>query len=323
MANHSQLDLQVSSKTIFVTGASGFIGARLVAKLLQHGYQVRVMVRPEIGKDARIPKSCEQVSVNITDVEKLSGVIADSSAVLYCAGSVRGRKPADFETANVRGVKAMLSALELCASAPPLMLLSSLAASRPHLSDYANSKFEGEQLLQAKSELPWTIIRPSAVYGPGDREMLPLLKIIRRGLLLQTGPHAQRLSLLHVDDLVDAIFNWLAASQQCLHQTYSIDDGTPGGYSWDAIGEAVNDGRYRVLKLPPFLLNLTARANLLLSSLFGYMPMLTPGKVHELSEPEWLCDNSEFTQATGWRPALDLRLGAQQLFGETGHSSTH
>ncbi|NOR20213.1 MAG: NAD(P)H-binding protein, partial [Xanthomonadales bacterium] len=92
MANHSQPDLQASSQTIFVTGASGFIGRRLVEKLLQQGHHVQAMVRPENGIDARMPKGCEQISVNITDVEKLSGVIAGSSAVLYCAGSVRGRK---------------------------------------------------------------------------------------------------------------------------------------------------------------------------------------------------------------------------------------
>jgi nucleoside-diphosphate-sugar epimerase len=148
--------------------------------------------------------------------------------------------------------------------------------------------------------------------------MLPLLKMIRRGLLVQTGPREQRLSLLHVDDLVDAIISWLPASQQCLQQTYSIDDGMAGGYSWDAIGDAVSAGSYRILKLPRFLLDLTARANLTLSSLFGYMPMLTPGKVHELTELEWLCDNSDFTRTTAWRPRLDLPTGARQLFGESG-----
>ncbi len=281
------------------------------------------MVRPGNATDARIPMSCKQVAVDITDVEKLSGIIAESSAVLYCAGSVRGRKPADFETANVRGVEAMISALELAPHPPPMLLLSSLAASRPQLSDYAHSKFAGEQLLYDKPLLSWTIIRPPAVYGPGDREMLPLLKMVRRGLLVHTGPPDQRLSLLHVDDLTSAIISWIPVSRQCLHKTYSIDDGTSGGYSWKAIGDAVSVGSYRTLKLPRYLLNLTARANLLMSSLFGYMPMLTPGKVRELVEPEWLCDNSEFTGTSGWKPRLDLRLGTRQLFGGTGNSSPH
>ena len=305
---------------VFVTGATGFVGQRLVSTLLEQGHNVRVMVRPEIINDSRIPPGCEQVAVGLTDVKKLTGIVAESSAVIYCAGSVRGRKAADFTTANIKGVKAMLAALEQSGNAPPLLLLSSLAASRPQLSDYARSKYEGEQLLQGKPFLPWTILRPPAVYGPGDREMLPLLKMIRRGLVVHAGPRDQRLSLLHVDDLADAIAAWLLVSQRSSHKTYAIDDGTPGGYNWEAIGEAVSAGEFRMLAVPRFLLELPARINLLFSSLLGYSPMLTPGKVRELIQPDWLCDNSDFSDVTGWKPRLDLRQGAQQLFKTKSNS---
>ena len=318
--NHKQADLQVSSKAIFVTGASGFIGQCLVAKLLHADQPVRVMVRPETGFDKRIPQACEQIAIDITDIEKLRDVVAESSAVIYCAGSVRGRTPADFETANIKGVSATLSALDALPDPPPLVLLSSLAASQPQLSDYAKSKFEGEQLLKAKPLLPWSILRPPAVYGPGDREMLPLLKLIRRGLLVRTGPHDQRLSLLHVDDLVNAVINCLSAPRERMGKTWSIDDGKAGGYSWKEIGEAVGNGHYRVLPIPRLLLDFVARTNLLASSVLGYMPMLTPGKVRELVQPEWVCDNSEFTNVSGWLPAVKLEQGVRQLFAKTENS---
>ena len=162
--------------------------------------------------------------------------------------------------------------------------------------------------------MPWTILRPPAVYGPGDREMLPILKLARRGLLAHTGPRDQRLSLLHVDDLAGACAAWLSLPQQCLHKTYSIDDGTLGGYDWRAIAEAVCEKEVRMLSLPRVLLDFSARVNLLLSSLLGYAPMLTPGKVRELVQAEWLCDNGAFTRATGWKPRMDLKRGAEQLF---------
>jgi len=122
------------------------------------------------------------------------------------------------------------------------------------------------------------------------------------------------LSFLHVEDLANAIVSWLSVAQACAHKTYAIDDGKSGGYSWEAIGEAVSDGNFWKIPLPHFLLEITARANLLFSSLLGYAPMLTPGKVQELIQPDWLCDNSEFTAATGWKPHLDLKQGVQQLF---------
>jgi len=306
--------LQVSSKAVFITGATGFIGQRLVSELLENGYRVRAMVRPEKSTDKRIPQGCEQVPVSLTDVRQLISIVAKSSAVIYCAGSVRGRSSADFALANIEGVRAMLAALEQCTNAPPMLLLSSLAASRPQLSDYSRSKYEGEQLLHGKPSLPWTILRPPAVYGPGDKEMLPLLKMIRRGFLTHPGPDDQRLSLLHVDDLAAAVSSWLSAPQSCLHGTYTIDDGTPGGYGWQDIGEAVSERKFRVLKIPDFLLEGSARMNLLFSKLLGYSPMLTPGKVRELTQAEWLCDNRGFTDATGWKPKLHLKRGARQLF---------
>lgn len=297
-----------------MTGATGFIGQRLVSELLENGCRVRAMVRPDKGTDKRIPKGCEQVPVSLTDVTQLASIVAESSAVIYCAGSVRGRKLSDFSKANIDGVSAMLEALEQSVNPPPLLLLSSLAASRPELSDYARSKYEGEQLLHGKRVLPWTILRPPAVYGPGDKEMLPLLKMIRRGFFAHPGPSDQRLSLLHADDLASAVSSWLSACQNCLHQTYAIDDGTPGGYGWEDMGAAVSEGRFRILKLPDFLLEGSARLNLLFSKMLGYSPMLTPGKVRELTQDDWLCDNSEFIRATGWKPKLNLKQGAERLF---------
>lgn len=297
-----------------MTGATGFIGQRLVSELLENGYRIKAMIRPGKSADKRMPQDCEQVPVSLTDVTRLASIVAESSAVIYCAGSVRGRSRSDFAFANVEGVGAMLEALEQSASPPPMLLLSSLAASKPQLSDYAHSKYEGERLLHGKPSLPWTILRPPAVYGPGDKEMLPLLKMIRRGFLTHPGPHDQRLSLLHVDDLAAAVSSWLSASQRCLHGTYAIDDGMPGGYGWQDIGKAVSERKFRVLKLPDFLLEGSARMNLLFSKALGYSPMLTPGKVRELVEAEWLCDNKDFMHATGWKPKMDLQRGAEQLF---------
>jgi nucleoside-diphosphate-sugar epimerase len=309
-----QLDLQASPAPVFITGATGFIGQRLVCGLLKQDFSVRVMVRPDRIPDDRLPEGCEQVAVNLTDVDKLTGFVSDSSAVIYCAGSVRGRNIDDFAVANIHGVEAILEALERSNNAPPMLLLSSLAASRPEISDYARSKFEGEQLLHNKPSLCWTILQPPAVYGPGDQEMLPVLKMARKGLLAHVGPTDQRLSLLHVDDLVGAIQSWLSAPEKCFHETYTIDDGTPGGYTWTAIGEAVSSRKFRIIAVPNVLLQGVARLNMQLSRIFGYLPMLSTGKVRELIQHEWLCDNSAFTNATGWRPKLVLRQGANQLF---------
>jgi len=312
-----------ATSTVFITGATGFIGQNLATGLLTSGHRVRVLIRPGLQSDVRVPDGCEQIPANLLDTEKLAEIVAATDAVIYCAGSVRGRSAADFAAANVGGVEAMTQALEESGNPPPLLLISSLAASRPQLSHYACSKFKGEQVLTAQRNLPWTILRPPAVYGPGDKEMLPLLQWIRRGYVVHPGPREQRLSLLYVDDLVRAIEAWLAKPQNVVHSIFSIDDGTPGGYDWPEIAEAVSEQPARLVRIPRGVLNPVAVLNLSLSYVFRYAPMLTPGKVQELLQPDWLCDNSEFVGATGWRPKVNLTEGARRLFAAESNTGAH
>lgn len=299
---------------IALTGATGFVGKRLQSRLLESGYRVRALVRPGSPRAGQLLPGCEAVALRLDDASALGDALAGVAAVVYCAGSVRGRVAEDFRAANVHGVQRVAEALQAQSQAPSLLLVSSLAASRPQVSDYALTKHEGEAVLHSRRDLPWTIIRPPALYGPGDQEMLPLLRWLRRGIAPVTGPIDQRLSLLHVDDFADAVQAWLLASAQCRHQTYAIDDGTSGGYDWPSMGHAVAGRPVRLLPVPETLLYSAGAINGLLSLALGYAPMLTPGKVRELRQSHWLGDNDAFQAATGWRPTIDLATGAQRLF---------
>lgn len=303
------------ARPVVLTGATGFIGRHLQARLLAQGLPVRALVRPRSRNLAQLHPACEALQVALDDNAALTRALADARAVIYAAGSVRGARPEHFHQANVAGVERTAQALAALAEPPPLLLLSSLAASRPELSDYAASKAAGERALARHPGLPWTILRPPAVYGPGDREMLPLLVWIRRGVMLVPGPAGQRLSLLHVEDLAAAALAWLQGWPNCRDGTYAIDDGHPGGYDWPAIAEAVAGRPLRPLRLPGAALHALAGANRWLALALGYAPMLTPGKARELTHPAWLgTDNPAFEAATGWRPAIGLAEGARRLF---------
>lgn len=300
---------------VLITGATGFIGQRLHRHLLDRGHTVRALVRPESAARARLDQRCDVHLGSLTDPAALARALSGVGSVVYAAGTVRGRGFDDFRSANVSGVEALVEALRREPEEErPVVLLSSLAASRPELSDYARSKRCGEETLRAAGDLPWTILRPPAVYGPGDTEMRGLLALARRGLALRPGPPGQRLSLLHVDDLNRAVAACLTHPGPCRHGCYELDDGMPGGYDFDEIGAAVAGRPVRQVGVPAPLLRTAARINRMLSGLLGYAPMLTPGKVRELQQSAWLCDNSPFTHATGWRPEVDLEQGASALF---------
>jgi 2-alkyl-3-oxoalkanoate reductase len=292
----------------------------LQRQLLAAGHPVRALQRPGSRRaDALLP-GVERVAVGLDDPPALQDALRGVDAVISCAGAVRGACPADFGPANVAGV-ANLAAAAAAQSDPPFFLhISSLAATRPTLSDYAGSKAAGEAVLRAVPGLAWCILRPPAVYGPGDKELLPLFRAMRFGLAVIVGPAEQRLSLLHVEDLARAALAVLEHRDACRGGVFGLDDGTPAGHGWPAI-VAAGRGRLPVLSLhvPRVLLAALGRLNLMLARVTGHAPMLTPGKVRELSEPEWLCDNSEFHAATGWRPRVALQVGIERLFA--AHSS--
>jgi nucleoside-diphosphate-sugar epimerase len=305
-------------KPVLLTGATGFIGQRLQKYLLDNEQQVTAVVRPESTHKNSLLPGVNRLQADLSDCDVLAGEISRSAAVIYSAGSVRGRRLEDFRAANISGVRSMVNAMNKAGATVPLLLISSLAASRPHVSDYANSKYLGEQEVRGNASFPWTIFRPPAVYGPGDKEMLPILKLARKGLITPTGPREQRLSLIHVDDLAMAVLAWLKSWDRCQGEVFTLDDGHSGGYSWQEIAETTSPGGYRRINIPVWLLSGLAGINLTLSRLFGYSPMLTPGKARELTQADWVCNNKQLSAATGWAPAIGLEQGLLSLFEPSG-----
>ena len=300
-------------KPVLLTGATGFIGQRLQKALLKGGKQVEAIVRPNSINKNVLP-GVGILPAELSDGERLESAISRACAVIYCAGSVRGRQLQDFTAANITGVRSVVESMNLAGGDTPLLLISSLAASRPQISDYSNSKYLGEQELISNANFPWTIFRPPAVYGPGDKEMLPILKLARKGLVTPTGPEDQRLSLIHVDDVASAMMTWLNAWDQCRSQIFTLHDGHSEGYSWKEIAEIASTGKYRRINIPTRLLTSLASLNLFFSGLLNYSPMLTPGKARELTQPHWVCNNKALSSATGWTPQITLEQGLSELF---------
>ncbi len=303
---------------ILLTGATGFIGRRIQNRLIEEGWHLRVLARSASGRADNLHPRAEHIDGSFADANALARGVAGTQAVINCAGSVRGLRYEDFAAANVEGVRALCEAIGRLSTPPPILHLSSLAATAPDLSHYARSKRAGEEVLESFDTLNWTVIRPPAVYGPGDKEMRGAFNLARHGIVpVPGGNRAQRLSMLHVDDLVAAVVAWLTLPTAHRHHVYSIDDGKAQGYDWNEIARASmknKDGRPIFISLPTGLLKAMAWANEHLAAVTGRAIMLSSGKVRELTYPQWVAENGAFSQATGWRPQIPLAEGVSGLF---------
>lgn len=303
---------------VAVTGGTGFIGKAIIHQLVQANLAVRALVRPASRSASFEHPHVTWIPGDLNDSQSLNHLVAGTQAVVHCAGAVRGRHLADFAPVNIDGVAHIVRAARETRGCRRFLQISSLAAREPSLSAYAASKYQGELVLQKEARsLCWTILRPPAVYGPGDRELLPLFQWLRRGFLLTPGADQGRFSMVFVTDIARAVNYWLQNETAC-GGCYALDDGTPQGYSWDEvldIGRKLFNRSIRRIRVPVPLLRRVAGFNLALAHLGGYRPMLTPGKIKELCHPDWVCDHVAFSSATGWQPQIDLREGLRRTLG--------
>lgn len=254
----------------------------------------------------------EIVAGDLAHQESLQNFVTGADAIIHCAGNVRGATQDQFDRVNVEGTRNLLQAIKSAQITPRLLAISSLVAREPQLSFYASSKSRAEQVLHDEgSDIPWTILRPPAVYGPGDRELLPLFRLMSRGIALTAGPPSARFSMLFVEDLSAAVIAWLLGDI-VTEGTYAIDDGQPRGYDWHDVSRIVSrlcGRKIRVVQTPSWLLDIPAWVNSRLGITFGTSPMLTPQKLRELRHNDWVCDGTEFQQTFDWEPIVQLEKG--------------
>jgi nucleoside-diphosphate-sugar epimerase len=288
-----------------VTGATGFLGRRLVSALIEKGFSVRALVRR--GWDG---EAIDTVEGDLADEAALARLTDGAEILIHVAGAVKARGRGEFMAVNGEGAgRASRAAAKSGARA---ILVSSLVAREPQLSDYARSKWAGEGAARAELGERLTIFRPPAIYGPGDRATLDLFRAAAGSPVLPVPdvPSA-RLAIAYVDDVCSAICALAAAAAGAGPGPYEFGGARPSGYSWSEIVAALaraSGRRLRPVAVPPWALTLAGAAAEGVSRLTRSPSMLTLGKTREILHPDWTVDVAHATPPP-YGPTTDLEDG--------------
>jgi len=311
---------------IFLTGANGFVGSHVLEALLASGHDVAALIRRT--SDTRfIAERLTDVEVrygDVCDVSSLRRAMWGANAVVHCAGKTKALRVEEFFRVNRDGVRNVALAANTCADTlRHVVLISSLAASGPGLPDdpaveldpprpvspYGASKLAGEVELKSRCEIQWTILRPSAVYGPRDLDFLSAFQAVKGGLLPLFDRGRQPLSLVYAADVADAVVCCLGR-EAARKKTYHVA-GEPSCTSAELLREIAlhMECEPRRVNLPTAVLYPVCLAQHALSRLRGRPHILSLYKWPELRAPGWVCSTERIREDLGFQAATSLAQG--------------
>ncbi|WP_374409208.1 NAD-dependent epimerase/dehydratase family protein [Pelagerythrobacter sp.] len=290
--------------TLAITGGTGFVGQAVLDAVARHGLLARALAR-NVPKDRRA--RVEWVAGSLSNRAALVKLVEGAEALVHIAGLTSARDTAAFEGPNVAGTMALVEvAREM--GVKRFVFVSSLAARRPDLSAYGASKARAEKIVAA-SGLDWTIVRPPAVYGPRDKDMLELFRAARIGVVPMPPPG--RASMIHVADLAELLLALVPGGEGTIGATFEPDDGQPGGWAHRelalAIGAAVGK-RPWVPHVPRAVLGMIARID---GAVRGDKAKLTLDRAGYMSHPDWVSDPAKAVPTGLWRPRVATRAGLE------------
>lgn len=318
-----------NADTVLVTGGHGFLGSHLVDLLLERGFRVRCLLRPGRPQSVFGGRSVAVAPGDLRCTRGLDAAVAGTRYVFHLAGLVAARGPADFRVVNAGGTARLAEAVARAApDCKRFVYVSSQAAAGPSddgrpvtedrpprpLTHYGRSKLEGERLLRRRlGAVPWTILRPPAIYGPRDDAILPFFQAAARGFIPDLEGRGRRFNLLHARDVAGGLLA-AAESGRATGRVYFLSESRGYGYGeLKGTLERVFERAVRRVPVPDVVLDLAGVLTDEVAALLGVAPVFGREKARELKARWWLCSGARAAGDFGWRPRIPLDEG----FAET------
>jgi len=285
---------QVSQIKIALTGATGFVGRTLLAKLDAAQLPVTALARAQPGRELTDGANLRWITGEMDQPDRLAELVAGADVVVHCAGATKALDARAFHRVNATATETLVRAAAQ-AGVGHFILMSSLAASRPEVSDYAASKAAGEELARAEAgDMALTTVRAPAVIGPGDQATAPLFSLIARGWMPVLGGKARsaRFSVIDVQDLATLLIDLARPGATPVKgRTFAPYGHHSLGWSdMAASGARVTGRKVREIPLPMPIATLVGHGADLAARVTGVAQVFSSGKVREMRAGDWIGD---------------------------------
>jgi len=313
-------------KSVLITGASGFVGYHLINEALAADLEVYAAVRANSDIDHLKDFPIQYVHLNYSSVDELLQVLSDKQFdyIIHAAGTTKAKSEDVYNEINAGYTRNLAQASQLLSKPiEKFVFVSSLAAIGPlavlnaqiedhteakPVTSYGKSKLLAETYLQEIPGLPLVIIRPTAVYGPREKDLLILFKSISKGIEPYIGSFKQQFSFVYVKDLVHIIVKALTLDTN--HKSYNVSDGNV--YNRYALANVTKELlNKRTLKFHLPVVTVGALASLMdrLYKNKKETPTLNKEKMAELTAVNWTCNTQTMQVDFGFKPEFNLKRG--------------
>jgi len=320
------------NKKILITGASGFIGSFLVDEGLRKGFDVYAGVRPGSSKTYLQSEAIRFFRIDLSSPELMERQLNSFNRsdggfdyIIHNAGTTRAARKEDFHTVNCLYTKNLANALVAAGRLPEKFIyISSMSVYGPGsptslepikisdekhpISAYAKSKLCAEHYIKSIHVLNPVVLRPTAVYGPRDKDFLSYFHIIAKGIEFYIGSGKQLLSFIYVKDLARVVFSVLSLPRP--NTSYIVSDGK--AYANDEMGSIIKkilNKRTLKIHLPRIPILASVFCIEKVYALFASMPFLHTEKIKEITATNWSCDSDSLWKELKMNPAYTMEAG--------------
>ena len=305
-------------KKIVITGANGFIGSFLAKELLKRDFEITCLVRQN-SNIMLLPSNCNLVRVDYQNKDQLKKLLKKNEVLIHTAALTKAKNWAEFKKNNIDLTESLLDIYNSTDSLKQFIFLSSQAVSGPSkkfesknetdeclpISKYGKSKLLAEELIKSKAKKSWTILRPAAVFGPGDKDFLIYFKLIKKHISLFAGNKNKQISLIYVQDLVNLIISTLG-NKNAFNEIFFASGLDVRLEEFSQNLEKVLQTSSLKITVPDFLLDIVAIFFEFISLFSKKTSLLNRDKIKEMKQESWLVSNEKAKRILNFEPAKNL-----------------